>query len=89
MKIRPYVIFSLVSLFIAIVLSNILNFSLTNSWQASIVLLFVFGPLWLFGWKKIDTIHKKPVIFSCLKFCLVLVLLGYLLGVLLFLFIGW
>ena len=84
-KIAPYCVLSVIFLAISIVLSWLFGFSLSNSWQALVVLLFVFGPLWICGWKQTQK-HKGKHPFGSLfgRFCLVLTALGYLIIVIAF-----
>lgn len=82
-RILPYFIFSTVALFLSIVLASIFEFSLSNSWQAGIVLAFVFGPYWCFFWKKARLSSGSKCIF--IRFCLVNILLGYIIAVVAFL----
>ena len=89
-KILPYAIFSFASLMLLIILSTLLGFSLSNTWQAGVALLLVFGPYWIFGWKaSTETKYDHPVISLWLRFCLILLLIGYLISVLAFFVIGW
>ena len=85
----PYFLFSAISLIISIVLSHLFDFSLSNTWQASVALLFVFGPLWICAWKQACTQkHRHPVICFIVRFYLILMLAGYFIATLVFLFIG-
>lgn len=84
---KPYYIFSIVAYIVSVILSKIFKFSLHNTWQAFVVLVMVFGPLWVLGWKTSNK-YKKKHSFICgiAKFYLVLILLGYLIFVGLFIF---
>lgn len=84
-----YSIFSLVSLVLSIIFSLVFDFSLSNSWQAGIVLPFVFGPYWLYGWKKSAKLKEKMILFFLARFYLILILLVYFIVFILFLTIGW
>lgn len=89
-KVLPYALFSFVSLILSIVLSILLEFSLSNTWQASVALLLIFGPLWIFGWKTCTEIKgDHPLSSLGLRFCLILTLIGYFISVLAFFVIGW
>lgn len=85
-KVAPYCILSVIFLAVSIALSLLFDFSLTNTWQAFVALVFVFGPLWICGWKQTKK-HKGKHPFGCFcgRFCLVLIALGYLLTVIAFL----
>ena len=86
LKILPYFAFSFVALLLSIVLSSIYAFSLSNSWQSGIVLALVFGPYWCFFWKKAGLSSGFKCLF--LRFCLVNILLGYIITVVVFLLKG-
>lgn len=81
-RILPYFIFSTVALLLSILLASMFHFLLSNSWQSGIVLVFVFGPYWIYFWKqaKLSTGFKR--IF--LRFCLINILLGYIITVVVF-----
>lgn len=49
--VRPYFLFSLISCIVAILFSMVFRFSLTNTWQAGVAIVFIFGPFLVFGWK--------------------------------------
>lgn len=89
-KILPFFKFSTVSLVVALTLSYLFDFPLSNSWQAGVTLLFVFGPYWVYGWKQ-TAVYKGKHPFVCLisRFYLVLMVVGYLIAVIAFLIIGW
>ena len=82
-RILPYFVFSSVALLLSIVFALVFEFPLSNSWQSGIVLAFVFGPYWCFFWKKAGLSSG----FKCLllRFCLVNILLGYIIAVVVFL----
>lgn len=85
-KFVPYCIASGVNLVLAIALSLLFNFSLSNTWQGLVSVLLVFGPFWIYGWKQADEHKDKYPFFSALgKWCLILFACGYLLVVLLYL----
>ena len=77
-KMAPYCIASLIFLVIAIILSLVFRFSLSNTWQGLVSLPFIFGPLWIWGWKQ-TCVHKtKHAILSFFgKYCLILFAVGY------------
>ena len=84
-RIIPYCVLSIIAAVVAIGLSIILDFSLSNTWQASVAMLFIFGPLWIYGWRETTTIkNKHPLIFVFGRFCLINLVIGYLLSVVLF-----
>lgn len=89
-KIFPYFLFSSVSLFIAILLSKILGFSLSNTWQSGVILAFAFGPYWLYCW-NISSHYKlvRSFVFVVWRFCLILLLTVYIIALLAFTFVGW
>ncbi|MBE6920334.1 MAG: hypothetical protein E7468_02070 [Ruminococcaceae bacterium] len=88
-KYLPYFLFSAIALIISLVLSFLFDFSLSNTWQACVALLLVFGPLWICGWKEVCVQkHKHPVICFLARFYLILVLVGYLISTLVFLIVG-
>lgn len=81
-----YCMLSVVATIVSICLSAVFEFSLSNTWQAFVAMLFIFGPLWVFGWKKIDAIkNKKPLGYIFGRFCLINFISGYVLSVILFL----
>lgn len=85
----PYFLFSAIALVISIILSYVFDFSLSNTWQACVALLLVFGPLWICGWKQACAQkHKHPVICFLARFYLILMLVGYLIATYIFLFVG-
>jgi len=86
MKILPYFVFSCVALVLSIMLSWIFEFSLSNSWQAGFVLALVFGPYWRFFWKKAALSSGNKRLF--MRFCLVNILLGYVITVVVYLVKG-
>lgn len=76
-----YVAFSLISLLIAIVLSAIFQFSLTNTWQAAVAMIFVFGPYLVLGWRCSTKIYDEHFLLSfILRILIILIVLGYLLS---------
>ena len=85
-KFRLYGAVSLSFLLLSILLSNLLDFSLTNTWQGLVALLLIFGPLWICSWKGIS-VYKGNLSVLCFlgKFCLVLLVGGYLLTIIAFL----
>lgn len=85
-KFISYCTLSIVATIVSICLSIFFDFSLSNTWQAFVAMLFIFGPLWVFGWKKTETIkNKHPLAFIFGRFCLVNLIIGYVLSVILFL----
>jgi len=79
----PYILFSSISLVVSILLSCILKFSLTNTWQAGIALALIFGPYWIFAWKCSAKLKDKlPWLAALIRACLLIYLAGYLL-------VGW
>jgi len=49
-------------------------------------MLFIFGPLWVFGWKKTGALKNKyPLAFIFGRFCLINLIIGYVLSLVLFL----
>lgn len=84
-RFRNYFIVSTISLVLSIVASMIFDFPLSNSWQAGIVLLLVFGPYWIYGWRKSILLkNSKHLLAFFLKFYLILILLTYLITILIF-----
>lgn len=61
----PYFLFSFVSCVIAVLLSIIFHFSLSNTWQAGVALIFIFGPYLIYGWKRSAEYYEKYP-FACL-----------------------
>jgi len=85
-KFTSYCMLSLVAAIVSICFSAIFNFSLSNTWQAFIAMLFIFGPLWVFGWKKTGALKNKyPLAFIFGRFCLINLIIGYVLSLVLFL----
>lgn len=84
-KFFPYCILSLIFLAISIILSVIFDFSLSNTWQALVALPFIFGPIWILGWKQV-AIHKTKHPLLCVfgRFCLVVSAIGYMITVVFF-----
>ena len=81
-KFVPYGIASLVFLVLSIVLSAIFHFSLSNTWQAMVALLFIFGPMWILGWKQTSRQNCKCSPLRILgRFGLILLAVSYLLSV--------
>ena len=80
---------SAIALAVFLVLSWLFDFPLSNSPQAGVALLFVFGPWWKLGWRYART-QKSQYPFRCLTlwFALVLTLVGYVLSLILFA-LGW
>lgn len=76
---------SAIALLISIILSKLLDFSLSNTWQASVVLFAVFGPWWIYFWKQTKDHHSQHP-FLCLgsRFVLILLFIGYLISIILF-----
>ena len=88
-KFLPCFILSTVALVLAITLSFIFAFPLSNSWQAGIALFFVFGPYWIYAWRKARSCKDKhPFLCGLARFYLILMLVGYLITVLSFLMVG-
>ena len=84
-KIKPYFIVSTTSLVVFVVLSKLLDFSLKNTWQAGVFLVFFFGPYWIFAWKQaISNKKKNPLLFAFLLYCLILSSLGFMIASVLF-----
>ncbi|MBR2338350.1 MAG: hypothetical protein IKA63_02660 [Clostridia bacterium] len=78
---RPYLLFSVGAAMVSVVISKLLRFSLTNTWQAGVALLFVFGPVLLYVWKAaIQQKQKRPFLSAILKICVVVFVVGALLG---------
>ena len=76
---------SLFFLVLSILLSALLDFSLTNTWQALVALPLIFGPLWIYGWKNTSGNKvKHPPLYYFGRFCLILFVGGYLLTVIAF-----
>lgn len=74
---RPYLIFSVCATIGSIILSKLLNFSLTNTWQAGLALLLVFGPGLFYFWKVSSQMkHQRPFFAIAIKICEVVFLLG-------------
>ena len=87
-KFKFYGLFSAIALVASICLSVLFKFSLSNTWQAMVALLFIFGPLWIYGWNKTGTLKtKQPFLFIFCRFCLINVVIGWVLSVIL-LFVG-
>ena len=83
-EVRPYFIFSFVSLTIAVILSKLFHFSLTNTWQAVVSLFFVFGPFMVYGWQKASQIEDQtPFLGTIIRGVIVAFLLGCVLIVVL------
>ena len=79
-KIKPYFIFSTTSLVVAVVLSKLLHFSLANTWQAGVFLLFFFGPYYVFAFKQATANRKShPLVFAFLVYCLTVFSVGSIL----------
>ena len=77
----PYFKFSTISLILSIILSLVFNFSLLNSWQAGVTLLFVVGPYWIYGWKQAVANKKRyPILCLIARFYLILWLVGSLIA---------
>lgn len=89
-KFFPYFLFSSSSLFVAILLSRLLGFSLSNTWQAGVVLALVFGPYWLYSWNCSNKYKLvRSFTFVVWRFCLILLLTAYIIALLVFTFVGW
>ena len=89
-KLLPYALFSTISIILSVILSYVFDFSLSNSWQAGVVLLLVFGPYWRYCWKFSRQYKEKaPLLCLCLRGILIMLLFGYLSTVSLFVFVGW
>ena len=74
---RPYLIFSACATIGSIILSKLLNFSLTNTWQAGVALLLIFGPGLLYLWKISERKkHQRPLIALTIKICEIVFVLG-------------
>ena len=80
-KFLCYGIPSLVFLIITIMLSELFDISLQNTWQAMVALVFIFAPLWIYGWKQ-TSVHKKnhPFISFIGRWCLVMFVIGYIIS---------
>ena len=61
---KTYLLISVGAIVISVILSAIFNFSLSNTWQASIALFFIFTPMGVYLWKLSDK-HKERVPFIC------------------------
>ena len=84
-RIIPYCVSSIIATVVAVSLSIMLGFSLSNTWQASVAMLFIFGPLWVCGWRETTAIkNKHPLVFVLGRFCLINLVIGYILSVVLF-----
>jgi len=84
---KPYFIFSTSSLIIAVVLSWCFDFSLTNTWQASVALVFVLGPYWLYAWKAADFYdYRAPFLCQCAKYALLVLAAMFVIVPIVFLF---
>ena len=77
---------SVVATIVSICLSAILGFSLSNTWQAFIAMMFIFGPLWIYGWKRCGVFkNRHPLAFIIGRFCLINLIIGYVLSIVIFL----
>ena len=86
-QLRPYLLFSVVSFVIAVSLSVILQFSLTNTWQAAVALPFVFGPYVIYGWKMASKLNERqPTVCLVLRLVIFLFVFGYILATIFILF---
>lgn len=89
-KFLPYFTISTIAFVFSTILSYRFHFALSNSWQAGVVLAFVFGPYWVYFWNLSTNYKKKSYIITfLLRFSLILLLIGYLISVCMFLIIGW
>jgi hypothetical protein len=80
-KLRPYFLFSIISILSATLLSIIFRFSLTNTWQSGVTLVFTFGPYFIYAWKFSKTHNTKyPYLCSAIRFFVLLSGLGFLIA---------
>ena len=80
-RIRPYLYSSITATVIASILSFLFDFSLKNTWQASVALFFICGPLWFFAWKETEFLNDKMFIFrGFIKFFLGAALIIYVIA---------
>ena len=85
-KILPYCILSIVAIIVSICFSAIFGFSLSNTWQGLVAVLFIFAPLWVFAWKKVGVLKNKHLLaFVFGRFCMINLVVGYVLSVVLLL----
>ena len=77
-SIKPYFLFSTGSIILALILSKIFSFSLQNTWQAGVVLPFIFGPYWIWGYKVSKDIKQNhPFLFFIIRFYLFLFVISF------------
>lgn len=86
-QLKPYLMFSALSCAIAVFLSVIFHFSLSNTWQAGVAIAFIFGPYLLFGWKYSKQINEKNhLLYVIIRFGIIMFVFGYILSTILILF---
>lgn len=61
---KTYLLFSVSAIVISIILSVVFNFSLSNTWQAGIALIFIFAPMGVYLWQWSDR-NKERFPFLC------------------------
>ncbi len=72
----PYMCFSIAAVIVSVVLSNILHFSLSNTWQGMFALFPIFGPYYVYGWKISGEYRRKSLfIFFFIRFFLMMVII--------------
>ena len=85
-KFMSFFMLSVIVTIASLILSAVFDFSLSNTWQAFVAMLFIFGPLWVFGWKKTGEFKNKyPLAVIFFRFCLINLIIGYVLSVILLL----
>ena len=81
-KFKFYGFLSLIATIVCVGLSALLKFSLSNTWQGIVALPIIFGPLWVYGWKATTFMKRKyPLLMVFCRFCLINLVIGYVLGV--------
>lgn len=72
------IIFSLMSIIFSLVLADIFDFSLTNTWQGMLALCPIFGPIYIWGW-RFTAIKKKKFygLILFIRFLMICALISY------------
>ena len=85
--VRPYFLFSLISCIVAILFSRVFRFSLTNTWQAGVAIVFIFGPFLVLGWKFSNKQKDKyPLLCNIIRLGIVLLVFSFILATFIVLF---
>jgi len=78
-KFVKIIILSVTFFVIAVILSVIFKFSLSNTWQGGVAVLFIFGPFWVYTWGLSTRLKHLPFVCNIIRFFLITAVVAYVL----------